>query len=59
MIVVTPQQGERRTDKRITTDSRKHMDPSTLRTLIMLRTHDDLLGERDIQWAIDNPGDFR
>jgi hypothetical protein len=40
------------------TDSRKHMDPSTLQTVIMLRTNNDLWDERDIQWAIDNPRHF-
>jgi len=44
--------------KRIMTDSRRHMDPSTLESLIMLRTNKDMWDERDIQWAIDNPGYF-
>ena len=44
--------------KRMMTDSRKHMDPSTLQTIIMLRTNNDLWDERDIQWAIDNPRHF-
>ena len=40
------------------TDSRKHMDPSTLESLIMLRTNKDMWDERDIQWVIDNPSYF-
>jgi hypothetical protein len=44
--------------KRIMTDSRRHMDPSTLESLIMLRTNKDMWDERDIQWAKDNPGYF-
>ena len=44
--------------KRIMTDSRNHMDSATLRTLIMLRTNNDLWDERDIQQAIDNPRHF-
>ena len=44
--------------KRIMTDSRRHMDPSTLESLIMLRTNKDMWDERDVQWAIDNPGYF-
>jgi hypothetical protein len=40
------------------TDSRKHRDSATLRTLIMLRTNIDLWEERDIHWAIDNPRHF-
>ena len=44
--------------KRIMTDSRKHMDPSTLESLIMLRTNKDMWDERDIQWVIDNPSYF-
>jgi hypothetical protein len=44
--------------KRIMTDSRRHMDPSTLESLIMLRTNKDMWDERDIQWAMDNPGYF-
>jgi len=44
--------------KRIMTDSRKHMDPSTLETLIMLRMNKDLWDVRDVQWIIDNPSHF-
>ena len=40
------------------TDSHIHMDPSTLESLIMLRTNRDMWDVRDIQWAIDNPGYF-
>ena len=44
--------------KRIMTDSRKHMDPSTLETLIMLRMNKDLWDVRDVQWIIDHPSHF-
>jgi len=44
--------------KLIMTDNRKHMDPSTLETLIMLYMNKDLWDERDVQWILDHYDDF-
>ena len=42
----------------IMTDRGKHMDPSTLETLIMLRMNKDLWDQRDVQSVIDNYGEI-
>ena len=44
--------------KLIMTDNRKHMDPSTLETLLMLYMNKDLWDERNVQWILDHYGDF-